>query len=149
MRIAELALSPAAPARLTRVVFGQPTEADLGELARAGVRVLLDLRQVDEDRGFDEDAASRAAGLVHRSLPIAGPAGLTPENVREFARIVDDPANHPLAAHCATANRIGALVALKAAWLDGLEPEAALDLGRQAGMVAIEPAVRALLAGPP
>jgi len=145
MKVVAVALSPASPERLTRVVIGQPSATELAELARDGAKVVLDLRLPGEARGFDEATAVAAAGMSYRNLGIAGPTGLTPDNVREFARLVDDPANHPLVLHCATANRVGALAALKAAWHDGRGADAALALGREAGMRAIEPAVRALL----
>lgn len=148
MQITEVALSPSAPDRRARVLFGQPSVAELEALARDGVRCVLDLRQAAEDRGYDEAAATAAAGMRYLALPIAGAAGLTPEAVAAFARLVDDPAHHPLAIHCATANRVGAIVTLKAAWLDGQDREAALALGRAAGMKAIEPAVVALLDRP-
>lgn len=149
MQIIEVALTPSAPLRLCHIVFCQPTAADLVTLARRGARLVLDLRQPSEDHGCDESALVAAGGMTYRNLPVAGVAGLTPGNVREFARLVDDPANHPLVIHCATANRVGALVALKAAWLDGADTETALALGRRAGMRAIETAVRAALSTPP
>jgi uncharacterized protein (TIGR01244 family) len=145
MQTVELALSPTAPTRRTRVLLGQPTAAELAALARDGVRLVLDLRQAGEARGYDEAAAARDAGLGYRNLPVAGAAGMTRENVEAFAAIVDDGANQPLVIHCATANRVGGLVALKAAWRDGLDREAALALGRAAGMRALEPTVAALI----
>lgn len=146
MQTAAVALSPRSPGQRTLVLIGQPSAAELAELARSGIATVLDLRQAGEERGFDEPAAAAAAGLRYVALPVAGAAGLTRGNVEAFARIVDDPAHHPLAVHCATANRVGALVALKAAWLDGAAVEDALALGRQAGLVAMEGAVRPLLA---
>lgn len=149
MQIADVALSPAHPERRTRVVFGQPNAADLAVFAEAGARAVLDLRQAAEDRGFDEAATCTALGLRHLALPIAGAAGFTPGNVAAFARLVDDPTHHPLVVHCATANRVGALAALKAVWHDGRPRDEALALGREAGMRAIEPAVVALLDATP
>lgn len=148
MQTVAVTLSPADATRRTLVVLGQPTAADLVALAASGTRAVLDLRQAGEDRGYDEPAAVVAAGMRYLALPIAGAAGLTADNAREFARLVDDPANHPLAIHCATANRVGALAALKAVWHDGSDVDSALALGRAAGMRAIEPAVRAALGAP-
>ena len=61
------------------------------------------------------------------------------------AQLVSDPAQGPLLLHFATGNRVGALTALKAVWLDGMTPDAALVLGRATGLTRLEPAVRAAL----
>lgn len=50
--------------------------------------------------------------------------------------------------HCAGGNRVGALVALQAAWHQGLPPEQAIALGQRAGLAGLEPRVRELLGQP-
>jgi len=47
--------------------------------------------------------------------------------------------------HCASGNRVGGLLALEQADFDGMAPQAALDLGRAAGMTGTEPRVRQML----
>jgi hypothetical protein len=51
--------------------------------------------------------------------------------------------------HCASSNRVGAMAALRAAWIDGRPTEEALQIGRAWGLKSLEPTVRARLeAGP-
>jgi hypothetical protein len=47
--------------------------------------------------------------------------------------------------HCGSGNRIGAVLALQAAWLDGVAAEDALDYGRANGLTSLEPTTRELL----
>ena len=49
---------------------------------------------------------------------------------------------------CGSANRVGAAFALRAVTVAGADPEAALELGRAAGMTGTEPRVRELLGLP-
>ncbi|HKJ95517.1 MAG TPA: hypothetical protein VKA32_07805, partial [Gammaproteobacteria bacterium] len=50
-----------------------------------------------------------------------------------------------LMVHCASGQRVGALVALKAGWIDGLPVDQAMEVGRKAGLERLEPVVRAQL----
>ena len=54
-------------------------------------------------------------------------------------------AGTPVLVHCGSGNRVGALFALRAAWLQGVAPAQAVALGRAAGMTALEPAIRGIL----
>ena len=47
--------------------------------------------------------------------------------------------------HCGSGNRVGALLALKAFWLDGGSAEEALEVGLAGGVTRLEPTVRELL----
>ena len=145
MPIVELALTPSQPARRAWLAGAPPTDAELGAAKAAGVRAVLDLRPAAEGSAAADAARASAAGLRALRIEVAGAAGLTRENIAAFARLVDDPAQAPLLIHCASGNRVGALTALKAFWLDGMAAQPALDLGRAAGLTKLEPAVRAVL----
>jgi len=127
---------------------GQPDAADLVKLGKSGFRQVIDLRQDAETPDFDEAKAARDAGLSYASLPIAGAAGLTRENVQAFDRLLAD-AQRPVLVHCASGNRVGAMAALRAAWIEGHSPEDAIAIGKRWGLKALEPTVRALLEAPP
>ena len=88
---------------------GQPAESAWGALAQAGYRTVVDLRAPNEPRGYDEPGAVRAAGLDYVSLPITQ-ATLSDEAFDAFRAIVRDPARRPVVVHCATSNRVGALL---------------------------------------
>lgn len=123
---------------------GQPDEAALGAARAAGYTTVVNLRTDGEPIGFDERAVVESLGMRYVHIPVAGAAGVTDENARALMTVVNDAAPHPVLAHCGTANRVGALIALAAA-LEGAGPDAAVAAGRRAGLVGLEPVVRALV----
>jgi len=122
---------------------GQPSAAQLQQAADAGVTTVIDLRQPDEDRGFDETAAAERLGLRYVRIPMAGAAGLTDANAYAL-RTALAQSSGPVLVHCASGNRAGALLALVQA-RDGAPVDQALQLGRDAGMTSLEAPTRALL----
>lgn len=126
----------------TVVVGGQPTEAVLREAAAAGIEVIVNVRGVDEDPGFDEEALAAELGLTYLRVPIAGPQALTPENVLLFDAVLKQIGDRQSLMHCASGNRVGALYALHASRYDGLEPDAAIEVGKAHGLKGLEGAVR-------
>ena len=60
-------------------------------------------------------------------------------------QIWDTLGDEPTVLYCGSSNRVGALLALKAYWLDGADPEDALELGRAAGMTRLEGRVTELM----
>ena len=126
---------------------GQPDAAQLRAFAAEGGKVVIDLRAADEARGYDETALTHELGLRYVRLPIAGAADLDEANATALERALKD-AQGPVLLHCASGNRVGALLALAAAKHDGLAPEAALELGRKAGLKSLEPVVRERLGLP-
>jgi uncharacterized protein (TIGR01244 family) len=141
-----LDMSNAGRPRTGLVTGGQPSEADLGRLAAEGVTTVIDLRTDGEPRGYDEPAAAAAAGLRYLSVPVAGPRGLGKETAAALHAALSS-AEGGVLVHCASSNRVGALLALAAVYHDGVSVEDALALGRAGGMVQIEPYVRHLLGG--
>lgn len=122
---------------------GQPTAEQLHQAATAGITTLIDLRQPSEDRGFDETATATSLGLHYVSIPVAGAASLTPANVQALQTALAQ-ANGPVLLHCASGNRVGALLALMKAQ-QGAPVEEALQFGRNAGMTSLEAHTRVLL----
>lgn len=122
---------------------GQPSVDQLQQAAAAGVTTLIDLRQPDEDRGFDETAAAERLGLRYVRIPVAGAAGLTEANTQAL-RTALAQSGGPVLVHCASGNRAGALLALLQA-RDGASVDQALQFGREAGMTSLEAPTRVLL----
>lgn len=88
---------------------GQPDSSQLIALQSRGYRTVLDLRAPGEPRGMDEAAVARAAGLAYCALPVT-PATLTDSTFGAFRAIAADPGNHPMLVHCASGNRVGAVM---------------------------------------
>jgi len=135
--------------------FATPTEGilsggridadDLPALRAAGIRHVIDLTPDVETPGFDEAAAVRAAGLAYYNLPIVGAGDLTPEAVVAFDQLLRG-LEGPALVHCASGNRVGALAALRAAWMQGADDEAAIAEGRRWGLRSLETEVGSRLA---
>ncbi|MBL0164418.1 MAG: DsrE family protein [Xanthomonadales bacterium] len=128
------------------VASGRLGAADIDRLKQAGVRLVIDLSEDSETPDFDEGAAVRAAGIEYRSLPIDGAAGLTSGHVDELDRLIAEAGNKPTLIHCASSNRVGALMALRAARLQGRSPAAAIEIGKAWGLKSLEPVVTRQLA---
>lgn len=124
---------------------GQPTQEQLQALAKQGVTTVVDLRGDDEDRGFDEAATAKALGLRYERLPINGAEDLTSANARQLKQLLDAGGDQVLL-HCASGNRVGALLAIMAREQEGASREQALELGKQAGMKSLTPKVEEKLA---
>lgn len=118
---------------------GQPTPEQLVALAGAGYVTVIDLRT--EAEGGTGRADVEASGMTYVTLPIAGAAGLTEENARRLALLLEE-VERPLVLHCGSGNRVGALLALKVFYADGATPEEALRYGLDAGLTGLEGAVR-------
>ena len=129
---------------------GQPSPDELAALARDGVRTVINLRAPSEACDFDEAGVAEALGLRYVNVPVSGAADLTADTIacfsRELARARGDGA---VLVHCASANRVGALLALDHGLTRGAPREDALALGREGGMVSLEPVVDDLLCNPP
>ncbi len=121
---------------------GQPTVEQLEAAAQAGFRTIVNLRTPGEQGSWDEAPKAMELGLRYEAIPMAGADGLTAENARKLAEIVDDPEALPVMVHCASGNRVGGLFAMKALHVDGEDAEKALALGREAGLTRLEDAVR-------
>jgi len=115
---------------------------DIAVIAGAGVRHVIDLRVDSETPDFDEAAAVRNAGMLYHNLPIRGAEDLTPDNAARFDRLIIEAGDAPTLIHCTSSNRVGALAALRAAWIHGQPVEAALAEGRRWGLKGLESAVR-------
>ncbi|MDZ4048126.1 MAG: sulfur transferase domain-containing protein [Pseudoxanthomonas sp.] len=117
---------------------GQPSRDDLARLQAEGVRTVIDLRAPQEDRGYDQAAEVRRLGMDYIALPA---------NAAALHALLKERDGEVLL-HCASGNRVGALLALAAVQVDGASPEAALTLGRAAGLKSLEPVVMERLAKP-
>jgi uncharacterized protein (TIGR01244 family) len=126
---------------------GQPSPADFEALAASGLKHVVNLRPTSEDAGFDEAALAARLGLKYTVIPVAGPPDVTEANARKLDAALAATQGEPTLVHCASSNRVGALLALRAAQLQGLPKEQALAFGRAAGLTKMEPLVQQLLQG--
>lgn len=130
------------------VATGKLDATDVASLSGMGIVHVVDLSLDEETPGFDEGAAVRAQGVAYSNLPLRGAEDLTPDNVQTFDRLLGR-SPRPVLVHCASGNRVGAMAALRAAWLEDRPMEEAIAIGRAWGLMGLENAVRRRIeAGP-
>lgn len=131
------------------LVSGQPAADAWATLKAQGVTTVVNLRPQAEVGERDERAEVEAAGLAYHAVPVAGTEDLTPDNASRLWALVHG-ADGRVLAHCASGNRVGALLALGAANEGGMSPEAALAFGKSAGLTSpkLEAEVRTRLGLP-
>ncbi len=125
-----------------RVASGRLQASDIPALKRAGIRQVIDLSLDSETPDFGEAAAVQAAGIGYHNLPIRGADDLTRDQVMQFDRLLREAGEQPTLVHCASGNRVGAMIALRAALLGGQSTDAAVAEGHRWGLKGLEPAVR-------
>ncbi|MGY3038437.1 uncharacterized protein (TIGR01244 family) [Rhodanobacter sp. TND4EL1] len=125
-----------------RIASGRLQPSDVTVLRQAGVRQVIDLSVDSETPNFDEAAAMHSAGIDYHNLPIHGAADLSRENLAKFDQLLRDAGTQNTLVHCASSNRVGAMIALRAAVIDGQPMEAAVQEGRRWGLKSLEPVVR-------
>ena len=124
---------------------GQPAAGDWAGLAATGVRAVVNLRAAAEQPGVDEGAAVRSHGLDYHEFPVSSPADFAPARVAAFAELLGRLRPDGVLVHCGSGNRVGAMFALSRAREPGVTVDAALDYGRRAGLLSLEPQIAALL----
>lgn len=133
------------------VTSGQPTREQFAKLKPAGFSAVVNLRPETESGYWDEQEEATRGVLLYAHIPISGAADLTRENVEKFAQTVEQPMakKGKVLLHCASGNRAGAMVALKAHWIDGRSIDDSLDLGRKAGLKGLEQDVMKIMEATP
>tara|TARA_R110001592_G_scaffold29969_1_gene107845 strand:+ start:378 stop:875 length:498 start_codon:yes stop_codon:yes gene_type:complete len=126
------------------ITGGQPSAMDLEQLKSAGVTKVINLRTANEKVDYDEQAKAEALGFTYISLPIAGSDDVTSENAAQLDLLLQG--NEKVLLHCASGNRVGALLAIRAHEIEGKPVAESLQLGRAAGMSSLEGTVESLIA---
>ncbi|KGM51555.1 hypothetical protein N792_10555 [Lysobacter concretionis Ko07 = DSM 16239] len=127
---------------------GQPDAEAWTAAARHGVTTVIDLRPEGEMQGRNEAAEVADAGLVYHHLPVAGAGDVNMANAEQLRQLIEQ-APGPVLVHCASGNRVGALLALGAAKDDGMTTDQAIAFGREAGLGSLGSRVREVLESAP
>ena len=83
--------------------------------------------------------------MEYVSLPISGAGDVTADNARKLHQLLQQEDDEPVFLHCASGNRVGALLAIAAHQIEGKPVDESLTLGRSAGLGSLEAKVRSVL----
>jgi protein tyrosine phosphatase (PTP) superfamily phosphohydrolase (DUF442 family) len=126
---------------------GQPSPAQLASLAAEGVRTIINLRAPTEQVEFDEAREAKSLRMRYVSIPIAGPQDVSTETAARFSQELEEAQRAgDVLVHCASANRVGAMLALDQVLTQDKSVADALDVGRAGGLTTLEPRVTEILA---
>lgn len=104
---------------------GQPTEAELGEVAGAGYRAVVNLGLLDPKYCLPDEAASAASlGLDYRHIPVRFDAP-TAADFSAFVAAMDELSDTRVFVHCAANYRVSCFVALYGEMRLGWTPDQA------------------------
>jgi uncharacterized protein (TIGR01244 family) len=123
---------------------GMPNEQDLLDAAKKGIKTIINLCPAEETPPTEAGLVQQLS-MAYINIPIRGPQDLTPVAAQKLAEVMDDCSHHPLLIHCRSANRVGALIALKEFWFEGKSQDEALSIGRTAGLTKLEAGVAAIM----
>ncbi|GAA6203761.1 MULTISPECIES: hypothetical protein [Thalassotalea] len=127
----------------TLIVGGQPTIEDLLLLDRIGVKHVVNLRGENEVNHFDEWNVLREMESDYHAIPLTNIHSFTKDAAERLDNILSF--NKPTLIHCATGNRVGALITLHAFWCEGVSAQQALERGIQAGLTQLKPGISQLI----
>ncbi len=126
----------------TLYTAGQPQPDAFAALAKAGVLHVINLRPPSETPELNEAALVTQAHMAYYNIPISGVEDWTRENVNLLDTLLHKLGKEKVLLHCSSSNRVGALIALRAAWIEGLPIEEAIKAGRAHGLTKLEEKVR-------
>lgn len=91
---------------------GQPTRAELAEVAQAGFNVVINLALATSDNAIaDEAEVAQSLGMEYIHIPVVWDAP-RPDNLQKFMDAMDTHADEKVFVHCAMNYRASAFVAL-------------------------------------
>lgn len=125
------------------IVGGQPSESDLAVLKDLGIKHVVNLRPENEAINYDEPCLVKELGMEYHLIPLTDITSYSKTAAEQYQSIVN--LGQPILVHCASGNRVGALVALADYWLNDIDNSEALAHGLQAGLTKLEADVRHVL----
>lgn len=126
-------------------IAAQPKPDEFTAFNKAGVKHVVNLRAPNEMPDFNEAAIVTKSGMAYYNIPIVGASDLTKENVNLLNSVLTKLEKEKVLIHCSSGNRVAALMALRAAWIQGASMEDALKLGKRYGLTKLSPDVKKIL----
>lgn len=127
------------------VTGGQPTKQEFLKAQSMGIKTVINLRSKGEIARYSfEEKLLKKLGIKYIHIPVYGAKGIHKANMEKLFKALKDN-KKPVLVHCASGNRIGALFALKASYVDGKSLEEAVAIGKKAGLTGLEGTVRQII----
>lgn len=129
---------------------GQPDAAALEEARRAGIGIVINLREAHE-HDWDEKSAVEALGMIYYNVPIPKKRPFPTAAFAQIEALVEDNEDEQILIHCSTANRAAGWYATHLVVEGGMNLDDALAVGRRLGITkdAIVQNVASYLEEPP
>ena len=116
----------------------QPTRQDISNLAKSGIRTVLDLRGVLDHKGWEKQAVE-AAGMRYIRIGMSGFFAPSDRQIDKILAVLDDPTLGPIFLHCRRgADRSGVVIACYRITHDHWTNAQAMEEARQQGFSRFE-----------
>jgi uncharacterized protein (TIGR01244 family) len=112
---------------------GAPHEITFRDMAHAGIRIAVDLREPAETQGFEKRAAKRD-GITYYSSPISRVGDLQKDQIEAVDRIVAQRQGQKIWVYCNTGNRAAAWMAIHLAKTQGMKADDAIAEAENLGL---------------
>jgi tyrosine-protein phosphatase SIW14 len=123
----------------------QPSDLGFGQLAKLGVKTIIDLREAG-DRSASEQKTVEAAGMHYLSFPMAGYSVPSADVMTKLLALFEDAKSGPVFVHCRRgADRTGTVLAVYRMVHDHWENAKALAEAKALGMSWTERAMQSYI----
>tara|TARA_B110000914_G_scaffold204794_1_gene199465 strand:+ start:145 stop:678 length:534 start_codon:yes stop_codon:yes gene_type:complete len=119
---------------------GQPSAEQFIALSELGIKHVVNLRPQQEQH-WNEAELLNSLGIQYHFIPVLGAQGVTSANAKMLSDILSSLNDEPVLLHCASGNRVGALIALSSK-ANGLDAEQSISKGKEWGLTSLEQFVR-------
>lgn len=107
----------------------QPEGQDYSDLEALGVKTVINL--INDEKG-DEGATAQGMGMTYIHIPMTTGTPPTPEQIKQFLSLVEDPAHQPVYVHCVGGkHRTGVMTAIYRMTEDGWNADQAFKEMKQ------------------
>jgi uncharacterized protein (TIGR01244 family) len=115
-------------------VSGQPSVNDFALLKQLKIQNIISFRPPSEHPQINEAEIASQYQMAFYTIPIDTPEQITYERVATLEQILTSLNQEPTLMHCASGNRVGAMMTAHAYWFRGQNLEDALKTGERYGL---------------
>jgi tyrosine-protein phosphatase SIW14 len=122
---------------------GQPTDDGFKDLAKLGIKTVIDLREIGEHSQAQEETMVTGLEMRYLSVPMKGMSTPNDKQVADVLALLNDSSSGPVFVHCKRgADRTGMVIAIYRMSHDHWANKAALSEAKSDGMSFFERAIQ-------